>query len=231
MLMKFFAWGLALFCSAAVSFAAATRSFDKVQFQGGKVLTWPGANELLAPNEAALPFEVSVKTNGTFTVQGGSLRALREGESISKDGTLARPDGTVQPVVNHLTLTRGQVMLVQDGVSAPAREPVKISDGTIVYPDGKVAPPTGSPRRLLDGEVFQLKGGALPTRDTITLQGGRVKVQKDGSLLTVAAGRSIMMNDGTKVFGDGKVIKTDGTTLQLAEGQIIVLEGVVTRER
>ena len=231
MLMKFIVPSLALFCSAAVSFAAATDSFDKVQLQGGKVLTWPGAKELLAPNEATLPFEVIVKTNGTFTVQGGKVRALREGQSITKEGTLNRPDGTTQPVVNHVTLTRGQVLLVQDGEAAPAREPVKISDGTIVYPDGKVTPANGSPRRMLDGEVFQLQGGALPARDTVTLQGGRVKVQKDGSLLTVAAGRSIMMNDGTKVFGDGKVIKPDGTTTQLAEGQVIVIEGVVTRER
>ena len=230
--MKFIVPGLALLCSAALSLAAETApAFDKVQLVGGKVLTWPGAKELLAPDEATLPFEVIVKTNATFTVQGGKLRTLLEGESITKEGTLNRPDGTVQPVVNHVTLTRGQVLLVQDGESAPAREPVKISDGTIVYPDGKVAPATGSPRRLLDGEIFQLQGGALPARDTITLQGGQVRVQKDGSLLTVATGRSIMMNDGTKVFGDGKFTRANGQQGQLAEGQVLVIEGVVTRER
>ena len=231
MLMKFIVPGLALVCSAVVSLAATAPAFDKVQLVGGKVVTWPGAKELLAPNEAALPFEVIVQTNGSFTVQGGKSRTLREGESITKEGTLNKPDGTVQPVVNHVTLARGQVLLVQDGEAAPAREPVKISDGTIVYPDGKVAPATGSPRRLLDGEVFQLKGGALPARDTITLQGGQVKVQKDGSLLTVGAGRSIMMNDGTKVFGDGKFTRANGQQGQLAEGQVLVIEGVVTRER
>ncbi len=229
--MKVIVLSLAFLSFAAASFAATANSFDKVQFQGGKVLTWPDAKELLAPNEATLPFEVIVKTNGTFTVQGGTLRTLREGESITKEGRLNKPDGTVQPVVNHVTRTRGQVMLVQDGEAAPAREPVKISDGTIVYPDGKVTPAAGSPRRLLDGEVFQLKGGALPARDTITLQDGKVKVQKDGSLLTVESGRTIMMNDGTKVFSDGKIIKRDGATAQLAEGQVIVIEGVVTRER
>ncbi len=229
--MKFIVPGLALLACAAVTFAATPSTLDKVQFQGGKVLTWPGAKELLAPNEATLPFEVIVKTNGTFTVQGGTLRMLREGESITKEGTLNRPDGTVQPIVNHVTLTRGRVILVQDGEAAPAREPVKISDGTLVYPDGKVTPATGSPRRMLDGEIFQLKGGALPARDTITLQDGKVKVQKDGSLLTVKPGRTIMMNDGTKVFSDGKIIKRDGATTQLAEGQVIVIEGVVTRER
>ena len=229
--MKVIVLSLALLSSVVASLAAEAKTFDKVQFQGGKVITWPGAKELLAPNEATLPFEVIVKTNGTFTVQGGKMRALREGESISKEGTLNKPDGTVQPVVNHVTFTRGQVMLVQDGEAANAREPVKISDGTLVYPDGKVTPATGSPRRLLDGEIFQLKGGALPARDTITLQDGKVKVQKDGSLLTVGAGRTMMMNDGTKVFGDGKVIKPGGATTQLAEGQVIVIEGVVTRER
>lgn len=231
MLMKFIVPGLALLCFAAASLAATAPAFDKVQFLGGKVITWPGAKELLAPDEATLPFEVVVKTNGTFTVQGGKMRALREGESITKEGTLNKPDGTVQPVVNHVTLTRGQVLLVQDGEAAPAREPVKISDGTVIYPDGKVAPATGSPRRLLDGEVFQLQGGALPARDTITLQGGKVKVQKDGSLLTVEPGRAIMMNDGTKVFGDGKFIRASGQQGQLAEGEVLVIEGVVTRPR
>jgi hypothetical protein len=40
-----------------------------------------------------------------------------------------------------------------------------------------------------------------------------------------------MMNDGTKVFGNGKIIYKNGPEAQLAEGQIIILEGVVTRPR
>jgi hypothetical protein len=38
-----------------------------------------------------------------------------------------------------------------------------------------------------------------------------------------------MMNDGTKVFGDGTVIMKDGTSRKLAEGEVLTVEGVVTR--
>ena len=36
-----------------------------------------------------------------------------------------------------------------------------------------------------------------------------------------------MMNEGTKVFGDGRVLSPDGQTTQLAEGQIIIIQGVI----
>lgn len=228
--MKAIVASLALLFSIAVPFAA-TNTVDEVQFHGGKVLTWPGAKTLLAPDVASLPFAVLVQTNGTFTVQGGKLRTLAEGESIDKDGMLTKAGGTTQPVMDHVAYRRGHVVVVKDGEAGAASAPVKIGDGTTIYPDGKVTTSSGNSRRLLDGEVFRLQGGALPARDTITLQDGKVKVQKDGSLLTVAPGRSIMMNDGTKVFGDGKVVRADGAETQLAEGQIILIEGVVTRPR
>jgi len=231
MLMKVIVPGLVLLLSVAITFAAETNVVDKVQFQGGQVLTWPGGKALLAPHEASLPFDVIVKTNGTFTVQRGKLRVLLAGESISKDGSLTKSDGTTQPVMDHVTLRRGLVTVVKDGEPAAASGAVPLADGTTIYPDGKVTSRSGASRRLLDGEVFRLQGGELPARDTITLQDGRVKVQKDGTLLTVEPGRSIMMNDGTKVFGDGKIIKADGTTTQLVEGKIFVIEGVVTRPR
>jgi hypothetical protein len=230
-LMKAIVSGLALVISVAISFAASSTAIDKVQFQSGKVLLWPGGQTLMAPNEASLPFSVVVKTNGTFTVQGGKMRSLQEGEIIGKDGMLTKPDGTVQPVVDHVSLLRGRVIVVTDGESAVAQAQVKLGDGTTIDPDGKITPPSSSPRRLLDGEVFQLKGGALPSRDTITLQDGKVRVQKDGSVLIVEPTRSVMMNDGTKVFGNGKITYKNGQETQLAEGQIIILEGVVTRPR
>jgi len=55
-------------------------------------------------------------------------------------------------------------------------------------------------------------------------------VQKDGSVLTLDPGRSIMMNDGTKVTSDGTVIMSDGRTISLAEGQIVTVEGVVRKK-
>ena len=46
-------------------------------------------------------------------------------------------------------------------------------------------------------------------------------------IATIQPGRSIMMNEGTKVFGEGKVVSKDGTITNLREGQIITIEGVV----
>jgi hypothetical protein len=54
-----------------------------------------------------------------------------------------------------------------------------------------------------------------------------VTVQKEGTQIPIGTGRSIMMNEGTKVFGDGKVVSPDGTVTELTEGEIITLEGVV----
>jgi hypothetical protein len=87
----------------------------------------------------------------------------------------------------------------------------------------------GKTTRILDGQIFKLDGSALPAKDSATLKDGKVVVQKDGSLLPVQPRQSIMMSDGTKVFGDGSVIMKDGKKVTLSEGQTLVLDGVVRR--
>jgi hypothetical protein len=108
---------------------------------------------------------------------------------------------------------------------------MELGDGTIVSSDGKITPRDGTARKLLDGELLQPEGGVLPTRDTITMQDGQVRVQKNGSMVSVEPGRSIMMEDGTKVLGDGTIIRFNGDRTTLAEGEIVVIEGVVVRKR
>ncbi len=39
------------------------------------------------------------------------------------------------------------------------------------------------------------------------------------------------MNDGTKVLGDGTLIKPNGDRIKLGEGQVVILKGVVTKPR
>jgi len=215
----------------AFSVGAAALSGEKVQFKGGKVLVWPGGEMLKSPDEVQLPFAIVIQTNGTFTVKAGKVRTLQEGDVLGADGMLVKPDGTISPVMDHVTLNRGRVMLFKDGEATELRESLQLADGTTILPEGKISPRGSSPRLLLDGELFLLEGGALPTRDSITLQGGRVVVQKDGSKTVVEPARSIMMNDGTKVHGDGTVTRSNGDKLTLSEGQIITLEGVTTRPR
>jgi hypothetical protein len=38
------------------------------------------------------------------------------------------------------------------------------------------------------------------------------------------------MNDGTKVLGDGTVIRFSGEQSKLSEGQILIIEGVVRKK-
>jgi hypothetical protein len=82
-------------------------------------------------------------------------------------------------------------MMFKDGESTELRAAMQLGDGTTILPEGKIITRDGSSRRLLDGELFQLEGGVVPARDTITLQNGRVMVQKDGAMLAVEPGRSV----------------------------------------
>jgi hypothetical protein len=216
-------------CFAQIGTLAA--KVEKVQFQSGKVTVSPGARILVAPEEVTLPFSIVVKTNGTFTVKGGSPRAFQEGDSLGADGMLTRTDGSILPVFDHVCRRNGRVTVLKDGQFAVPPETLKLADGTTIAPDGKITAPNGSSRFLLDGEIFKLEGGSIAARDTITRQNGRVVVQKDGSPVAVEPGRSIMMNDGTKVLSDGTVIKANGEQIVLTEGQVITIEGVVIRPR
>lgn len=210
--------------------AAPPLAADKVQFQNNKVLALPGGQTLRAPNEITLPFDIVIRTNGSYTVKSGSTRQLQEGEILGSDGMLIKPDGSIVPVVDHITMNRGKVILFRDGVATEVTQLLRLSDGTMVFPEGNISR-DGTPRRMLDGEIFKLNGGSLPARDTITVKNGRVVVQKDGSQITVEPGRSITMNDGTKVMGDGTVTKFNGDQLTVSEGEIYTLEGVVKLPR
>jgi hypothetical protein len=204
---------------------------EKVQFKNDRVLALPGSQVLKAPNEITLPFDIVVRTNGTFTVKGGQSRQLLEGEILGSDGMLIKPDGSIVPVIDHVTMNRGKVVLFKDGVTTEVNALLQFSDGSSIVPEGVITPYGGAPRRLLDGEIFKLNGGSLPARDTITMQNGKVIVQKDGSQFTVEPNRSVTMNDGTKVLSDGTIIKFNGDQISLSEGQIYTLEGVVKRPR
>ena len=222
----------ALFLLWAQSVSGALPSvIERVQFKDGNVHVWPGPQVLTAPDQATLHFSIIVQTNGSFTVNGGKARQLQEGEILSADGMLTKPDGSITAVMDHATLNRGRVMVMKDGDVSELTSILRLGNGTSISPDGKITPGTGSPRRLLDGELFRLEGGSLPARDSVTMQSGRVSVQKDGSKLNVEPGRSIIMNDGTKVFGDGTVVKFNGERIVLTDGQTLALDGVVTRPR
>jgi hypothetical protein len=220
-----FCW---LLLAGAGAQTASSPPVERVLKKEGKMLVAQNGQNTEMKEGILLPDDIKVMTNGTFRVQGGKVRTLEEGQSISSDGWLASPDGSLMPVADHVLMKNGHAVLVKDGESSALTQAMTLGNQTRIEPDGMVRTPDGRSLRLLDGQMYKLDGSPVPTKDTISLKNGKVMVQKDGSAFDVPSGRSLMMNDGTKVFGDGKVIMKDGSRVTLAEGQIIVVTGVVT---
>jgi len=227
--MKNILGSMALLTVCTALAAAPITSADKVQFKGGKVLVLANGAAAEATDNVALPLDILVSTNGTFTVKKGAPRKLEEGDTLDRNGMLLRADGTITPVIDHVAMDRGRVMVMKDGVRIPLTGTLKLGDGSVIHADGHITPLNGVKRLLLDGELYRLEGGTMAARDTISMQNGRVTVQKDGAVLNVERDRSITMNDGTKVFGDGTIVKFNGERSKLREGQTIVVEGVKRR--
>jgi len=218
--------------SLAVSLSAQTPPApDAVTLKNGKLLVAAGRGMTPLTNSLALNSEITVLTNATFTVGSGAARPLTEGQMLSNDGRLMSPNGKLELVYDHVTTDLGQVVVVRDGKRSPVTSPLSLPGGATVQPDGWVTPASGRRSRLLDGQVIRLDGKSAATEDTVTLRKGEVIVQKDGARLTVARSSLMMMSDGTKVYGNGRIVYRDGREEKLSEGQIIVIEGAASNRR
>ncbi len=224
--------GFALACwlaGVAAAFADSGSTVERVLKKDGKMWTVQNGQTREMQEETILPGDIKVMTNGTFRVAGGKVRSFQEGQSLSSDGWLAGTDGSVAPVVDHVFMHNGRAAAFNDGERTFLTQAITLGNQTVIEPGGMIRTPDGRSFRLLDGQMYKMDGSPIATRDTISLQNGKVMVQKDGSIFPVPPGRSLMMNDGTKAFGDGTVVKNDGTRITLAEGQVLVVSGVVTR--
>jgi hypothetical protein len=204
---------------------------ERVTAKGGKTLAVQAGLLAALERELAFPQGIKVMTNATFRVGQGKERKLLEGQVLGADGLLISPDGAILPVVDHAAMEKGQVIVSRDGERSPLQGELRLGDGSILTADGYrvVTDRARTKTKLLDGQMFKLDGQEVPATDTVTLRNGKVWVQKDGSRLEVPAGRSLMMNDGTKVFGDGQIVMKDGKTRRLAEGEILTVAGVTRR--
>ena len=176
------------------------------------------------------PLEVEINTNGEFTVAGGKVRKLLEGQLLLRDGWIVYPSGSIEPVVDHVGMNAGRVIVVRDGVATPLTDRMTFPNGLGISPDGWADYPSGSHARLADGQLFRMDGSPIPAKDTVTLKGGVVVVEKDGSLIRLVSNQIMGMNDGTKVQGDGFLVKPDGTTIRLYEGETVFVEGRAARQ-
>jgi hypothetical protein len=202
---------------------------DAVTIKGGKPFAMRGdkLNELA--DNVNFSSDVVVTTNGTFTVADGKDRKLDEGQIIRSDGWLVNPDGSVEPVLDHVAMKNGKVLVVRDGQAQPLTKSMKFPNGMSLAPDSSCIYPDGSRTRLMDGQLFRLDGTPIASKDTVSLKKGVVVVQRDGTLISLKPVQIMGMNDGTRVYGDGRIEKQNGTTAQLREGQTILLDGALVR--
>lgn len=211
--------------------AAQGQKMDQVVFKNGVVHA--EQKGLLVPLEAEVELSptIQVQTNGTFTVKGGKPRPLKEGQVLRKDGYLLNPNGNMAPVFDRVVMERGNVVVVyKDGVGASLAKPITLPNKWSVSPDGTMTLPNGAFSRMIEGQMVELDGAPIPAKDTVTLINGQVVIQKEGGQLKLARGQTFMMNEGTKVFGTGKLVTMDGREIPLKEGEVILLQGVVKRQ-
>ena len=224
--------GLLAACICLGAFAITAAAADQsVIFLDGKVWTIDGVQKVEATNEIVFPGDLKIKTNGVFTVKGGKERQLKQEQILAPDGMLTSPDGTVVPVQDHLAMVNGRMQLVKDGDATPLAAEYRLPDGSRVKPGGEIIQPNGAVRRMLDGQTTRLDGTSIPATDTASLQNGKVTLFKDGGRVVLRRDQVMAMSDGTRVSGDGKVVRPDGRTEMLKEGQILKLPGVVSPKK
>jgi hypothetical protein len=203
---------------------------DKISKLGGKVVAM--AKGQAAPFEKPIlfPGEVLVNTNGQFSVAKGKVRELKEGQTLTADGVLFNPDGSVGPVFDHVVVRGGKVLVVRDGEGAPLTQNMQLATGGVLAPDATIHTP-GKILRLLDGHMLKLDGTPLKSQDTIGMQNGKVFVVKDGARYELPPTQIMVMNDGTRVQGNGTVTARDGRVRTLKEGELLLVEGPVLSRR
>lgn len=216
-----------LVAMAGTAFAAPAES---VTVRDGRLLLMKsGVPDKVVTNQFDLSATITVLTNATFAVARGKPRALLAGEILDGNGLLTKPGGAVGPVEDHYAMIKGRMHLVENGVATAINRPVRCATGATIAPEGWITTANGRRTRVLDGQWFKLDGTAIAARDSITLIKGRVVVQKDGSLLTVAPSHILYMSDGTKVSGDGTYTKRGRNAVKLKEGEVVVIDGPIRR--
>ncbi len=212
-----------------LAYAEQSGPIDGVTKIKGEVLVLKAGASSPLVDELTLPFGVVFSTNGTYQVEKGKAREVLEGQVVRSDGNLLNSDGSLLPVFNHLAMKRGKVVEVIDGQTTPLTAPRAMADGSTVYPNGMQALPGGRRVQLLDGQLLKPDGSWLPIKDTVSVKGGKVVVQKDGELFTLKSFQIMGTSDGTKVQGDGTVTLTTGKVVRLVENQTILIDGPLVK--
>jgi len=215
-------------CALTFVLLAQEVTYDSVVAKDGKSYGRKSNVDTELTNTVTFTGSIVINTNGTFKVGEGRERTLIPGQVLTSDGRLTGIDGSIMPVQDHVTKKGTTVTVVIDGVASPLTAPLTLGNGSVVNPDGYLTV-NGARRYIVEGQILQMNGQKIEAVDTATIKDGQVIVQKDGQSYKVAASSSITMNDGTRIFGDGRVRKLNGTEVMLKEGEITRIEGVTTK--
>jgi hypothetical protein len=213
------------------SFAQEPTAAQSVTFAENKLWLVAGPTRTATTNRVNFPDEITINTNGVFTVQKGKERQLKPGQVLASDGMLTSPGGSVVPVQNHLAALDGRVQMVVDGEATPLTSAYEFPDGSRVQPGGEIVLPTGKIRRMLDGQITRLDGVTFPVTDTASWQDGKIVLFKDGGKIVLRPTETMMMSEGTRIGGDGKITRSDGSTEMLAPGELLKLSGVTSPKK
>ncbi len=215
--------------AAPAAAPAPTVEYDSIIAKEGVTYGIAAGQEIMITNEVKLATVITVATNGTFKVGDGAMRTLKPGQTLGRDARLTDVDGSLTPVQDHVVKKNNTVTLVKDGVAAPLASPLTLGDGSIVGIDGYLMK-NGKRQFIVEGQIIELSGAKIESVDTATMVGGQVVIQKDGQSYKLSVKSSITMNDGTRIFGDGRVVKFGGGgESRLVEGQVLRIEGVATK--
>ena len=198
---------------------------DYLVLQKGELIVHKNGKPETLKQKLTLSNGFTVETNGVVTLKGGGEKPLKEGQKLTLDGFLIANDGQFTPFEDHVALRNGVVTIVKDGVATAAAGIVRLADGTQIFPRGSVVRPNGQKSQLLDGQMLKLSGPSIDSSDFAMFQNGQVTLKKDGSIISLSPNKSMMMSDGSKVFGTGLVHRKDGSRIQLGESQRLNFPG------
>lgn len=192
--------------------------------KGGQVFIVTNSLSHLLEKELALTPQLTVLTNAILKVSGAADRKLVEGRKLTLDGFWLGEDGLLSQFNEHYIMKDRVLFFVQEGVFNRVDREVIFPNGIRLRADATVLTPDGKVIRLQDGQGLSTAGKTLQAIDHVMFLGGKLVLQKDGSLIGLPAG-VMGMSDGTKISASGLITTRSGAQFTLKEGQRMTLPG------
>ncbi len=208
----------------------AVMDFPKISgvvVQGGALFHWDNGVKTSISSPLRFGADYEIKPDGEVLRATSALWRLTEGQMLFHDGSILLDDGTMSYLEDHYIQQAGKLVKVSGGKQTVQAPGLRLPNGIIVREYGRMLMPNGYLSILQDGQVLRADGEELAAWDTIQFQNGTVTLFKDGSKLALAPGRLMVMNDGTKVWGNGMISRRtrlsnwDEVKFQLPEGAMV----------